>query len=190
MKSAILKMMLLAGVAALAWAQAARAVVTIDFVPSPPVSVVAGDTFSVDIEVSGLESDGLDEIVAAYDLDVTYDPAVLDWSFVTQYLGSFGNPDLLVGAEFSDGVLDLWLVSFLFDDELAALQGDSVTLATVGFTAIADGAVALGFRWDEFNDVKGRDNGVLIPSAAPEPGTLALAMLGLAGLGYARRRRP
>jgi hypothetical protein len=184
-----LKVAALAGVATVAWTQTAAASISIGFSPAPPGTVTSGDLFTVDIIVSGLQSDGLDEIVSAFDLDVTFDPAVLDttsWSFDSTPFGGAAN--VLFGDLTFPGVKDIWAVSLVPDADLAALQGDSVVLGTLGFTAIADGPVALGLYWDEFNDVKGRNNQVIIPTV-PEPATVLLFGLGLAGAALTRRRR-
>jgi hypothetical protein len=83
---------------------------------------------------------------------------------------------------------------------LYALQlGGPVTLATLQFTANSDGDTSsLTFaNWGRdvlagtFNDVKGRNNEVII-SQVPEPASFGLAAIALAGMltpGALRRRR-
>jgi len=127
-------------------------------------SVQPGDAVSVDVVFSDLGG----EVISAYDLDVTYDAAVLmatDVLFTTQ----LGDPDALFFPEvFNDfdlsaaGLVDLSQLSLLFDDELFALQGgDTVTVATLAFKAIGAGTTELAFVFDAVNDVKGRDAAVL-----------------------------
>lgn len=130
-------------------------------------SVEVGDAVSVDVVFSGLGG----EVVSAYDLDVTYDPGVLaatDVVFTTQlgdelFFEAFNGFDLS-----APGLVDLAQLSFLTDDELFALQGgDTVTVATLEFQAVANGTTALDFVFDAFNDVKGRDAAVLPLDATP-----------------------
>jgi hypothetical protein len=168
---------LLAGVAALALAAPAGAV-NIGIVP-------AGNT--VDIVVSDLGG----EAIAAYDIDLAFDStlfSVLDVTF-SGLLGDFAAEETDQYWDSAGGVVDLYEVSFLSDDELSALQGGSdFTLLSILF----DGDVSnadFRFIWDAFNDVKCRDNRVCFPVATPEPGTLALLGLGLLGMAIGRRRR-
>ena len=171
--------------------------ISIDFSPVTQ-SVTLGDTFTMNLIVSGLEAVTPAEIVSAYDLDVTYNAALFAATGVT-----FGTS---LGLSFqasnlSSGLVDLAEVSLESDLDLAALQGDSVTLATLTFNATGTGTGAFNFVFDAFNDVKGRDAQVLSLTAGsgqvqvganpvPEPGTLMLLGSGLAGLlGYGWRRR-
>ena len=59
------------------------------------------------------------------------------------------------------GLVDLAEVSLESDLDLAALQGNSVTLATLAFNAIGTGTGTFNFVFDAFNDVKGNDAMVL-----------------------------
>jgi len=203
MKRVFFASLLMAGVM-LFGTQSAMAV-SIGFSPSSPlVGVTTGDLFDVDIVVSDLGG----EIVSAFDLDVTYDASVLnatgykfasqvagggmlgDWSWFETYNNDdtslpFQNPLAIAG------IVDLFETSLLSDAALATLQGGGpVTLATISFKAIADAAsTELGFDWTGINDVKGRNNGVIIPGTVPEPASLALLALGLAGMGFSRQRK-
>jgi hypothetical protein len=139
---------------------------TIGFDPDP-ASVGTGETLAVDLIVSDLGG----EVVSAYDLDILYDPAILTPTVVAFRTGL---GDLLAFEALADadipapGVLDLASVSLLGDAELLALQGgDAVTLSTIQFQALSDAETTLDFRFDQFNDVKGLNNGVLEIVADP-----------------------
>ncbi|MDD2897867.1 MAG: PEP-CTERM sorting domain-containing protein [Desulfuromonadaceae bacterium] len=112
--------------------------------------------------------------------------------------------DYWTGTFLSDGVINFWALSFLFDPALSALQGDSVTLATLNFTAMGTGTSALAFEPYAITgiDVKGvngakldllvTDGSVTVidgTPAVPEPGTILLFGGGLAGLAFWRRIR-
>jgi hypothetical protein len=140
----------------------------------------AGQNVSVDVFVSNLGP----QIVSAYDLDVKYDGAMLSFFDVFFDL-NLGVPSEVIEVEDGtvSGLLDFAAVSLLSDSDLDVLQGDSVRLATMQFTALTDGNTdSLEFvNWGPFNDVKGRNNEIII-GQVPEPasfGLLALALLGL-----------
>lgn len=175
------------------------AAVTVGFAPAIQ-SVGLGDVLAVDVVFGDLG----DEIISAYDLDITYDSSVLDATGV-MFTSALGDELFFEAFNAFDlstvGVVDLAQLSLLPDDILATLQpGDSVHVATLTFGAIGVGATDLGFVFDDFNDVKGRDAAILpvlagngrvvvegVQAPIPEPSAALLFVLGSLVLG--RRRR-
>ncbi len=114
------------------------------------------DSLGVDIMVSELS----DETVSSFDLYILFDPSVLAATNVTfgPYLGEpFFFEALTDFSLTTPGVVDLAELSLLYDNDLANLQPDSFVLASVSFDAIGLGSTTLDFRFDKFNDIKGRD---------------------------------
>lgn len=175
---------------------------TISFVPSAQ-TVGIGAVVTVDVRIDGLETDfDPDEIVSAYDLDVSYNPTIVEAVGATffNYLG--GPADSIQGATLLAGVVDFFEVSLLSDGELDTLQPNSFVLASLSFRALAAGTTTLTFVPDPVFgiDVKGLDAKVLNVQAGsgsitvegaqiPEPGTLLLLASGLARVATSRRRR-
>lgn len=182
--------------------QATAAPISVNVVGTP-AAVAIDDAFSVDIVVSGITN----EIVSAWDIDVAFDPFLLQNVSVTFPLVLFGGGDTFLAAVFDNvtGLTDAFLLSLLNDADLQALQcpggicAPSLTIASLGFEAIADGSALIelvnwGTTDDNTNDIKGASiDGipqVIFPSAAvPEPATLALVAAALAGMFVPATRR-
>lgn len=180
-----------------AYAPGASAV-SIGFSPSASVGVTSGGSYSWDIIVSDL---GVGGIVAAYDLDILYNTAILLPTTVDFGLWLGNATQQIVPGTFEvyqgsavqpGGVIDIAALSMWSDLDLQARQssaGGSIILATLNFNALTDGATSLGFSWGPGQDIKGAGNTPIYPPAAvPEPGTILLLGSGLAALLPFRRR--
>ncbi len=170
----------------------------IGFLPPVASTTVAG-TVAVDIYVSGLTA--MSEIVAGFDLNILYNGVIAHASNVAFNLAAFGGAgNTLTDVTDNLGNLGLQLISLLDTDaELAALQGDTVVLATLTFTGLIDGSTILSFGPNPNFDrnVVGRNAQTLQLTygtaclivgrggpcnQVPEPGTLLLLAIGLLGL--------
>ncbi len=151
--------------------------------------------FAVDVGVSGLENDDL----ATFDLNVAYDDSILAFSSYSlgDELGeiSLGEALDLSGGDIGGGIVNLAELSWLID---LTAQPDAFTLATINFVGTAAGESDLFFSGVVLGDELGNP---LVPTSplgtasitvqgasVPEPSTLALMAIGLAAVGYQRRR--
>lgn len=170
----------------------------------------------VDINVSGLQSGGVDALLGAWSMDLIYDsslftPLLIPPAGFGDRLGSVAAGEALGSVDTSTpGTVSLFLVSLLFDFQLDALQRDangnllnSFTLATLGFfasgettfsrptTTIGATNIVLG---DAFGNALADVNGVPVPIQhlpltlrVTEPATTSLLLAALLGIAIAHR---
>lgn len=159
--------------------------VSLSLVPSHQ-QIQLGDIAYVDLVISDLGT----TILGAFDVDITYDPFILDPVVVAfgTSLGDIGSGEAIAGASLiSPDTVNVFEVSLLFSFELAPLQAvPSFALATLGFEGIAFGSSDLdfgdvilsddfGFEITEVTTIGARVDVV------PEPTTILLLGVGLAG---------
>jgi hypothetical protein len=182
----------------------AGAAPTLSFTPSSS-HINVGDSVVIEATVSGLGA----EILSAYDLNFTYDAALLNWGSITQFSAPFNvNFTALSGFDNNvEGDLGFFLNSLDSDPDLVANQPDSFVIFQFQLQGMTDGVAnfTLGADLDferNFVGLNGNSLQVAVGSACiavgtgqcavavPEPGSLALIALGLVAAGGAGRRRP
>ena len=169
----------------------------------PIYDVSLGTPFVADLNISGL-GDGVAPSLSEFDINVTFDPAILSLTGVT-----FGDPVLgdqldlfllgsLTSATFiSPGIENLFELSFDFPSDLDDFQAPAFTLASLSFDTISEGTswlfpsiVTLGDSFAEPLVAESRRSDAIVGAApVPEPATIMLMVSGLAGLGVFGRRK-
>jgi hypothetical protein len=198
MRSLLSKMRVLSGAILFAFWGTAGAY-WIGFAPTP-VTVGLNSSFTIDIVISGLATDG--QLLSTYDFSVGYDLSML------QFQGAQPSGALGAGSTFlatpgvdlaGDAFVNLFGLSNLPDADLVPLQGDYFSIATLTFTGIGLGTSPIFFS--ELLALGGSQVGspgqtvttdllaithtvgdasvVTAVNAVPEPGTLSLALLAL-----------
>jgi hypothetical protein len=176
-------------------------------------NTTAGNSFSVGVVISDLNGPAPPLALTDFDLDISYNPSLLNALGVSFGTG-LGNPPDISGFDLSSvGIVDLFAVSFANYATLRGLQGDSFTLATLTFRALAPGTDSLAFvnngffivdliNADNQNPVNGADPAncrslscidvggarvVIQSSTVPEPNPLLLLGAAALALAFARR---
>ncbi|MDJ0761210.1 MAG: PEP-CTERM sorting domain-containing protein [Woeseiaceae bacterium] len=187
--------------------------VTLELAPSAQTAGT-GDGVSLDLVISGLDSEGADSL-GDFDIDIAFDAArlLLDSFTLTDLLGDLGLGDAIdLSADLGGGLLNLVLISLLETDDqncifcigpfLDEIQGSSFVLATLNFSvldlepgnsttvsiagvnALGDG-FGLPLEIAELGDAVIRNPSI----GVPEPGTLSLIGMGLLAIFGLRSRR-
>ena len=158
------------------------------------------DTVCVDLMISDLGDLGDDDdILTGFDIDVTYDDFILAFdSFVFGTdLDIFGFGSIQDVFDDGAGTVNVFELSFDFDEDLMDFQPNDFLLGTFVFTGINFGTSALDFGFTllgggtdlDFNTIELMADFQGASITVPEPGTLFLLMSGLLAMGMHRRRK-
>jgi len=143
-------------------------------------TVGVGDTFTIQVSISGAEG------LSTWQFDLAFDPMILKANSVSE--GDL--PLLSAGAINNDsGLINVISGSFMDADLNKLFEG---VLAVIEFKALAAGTsplelldVQLGF---DQTTADLEDGSVTVNAQIPEPGTLALVVLATGGLALRRRQ--
>ena len=191
---------------------AAVSIALVNATPAPPITV--GETVVVQLTVSDLGAAPNATSLTAFELEISYDEALLDFVSVSfePFLGielenasnepcTFANLDgvcdVILAFASSSGLVELAETSLWAPGEINTYQPASGVLATLTFTAQGVGSVTLSpLQVSLTGTVTGEQEGTLSGTATsltlsivPEPGTSLLVALGCAGLAAGARRR-
>ncbi len=159
-------------------------------------NVNLGQPTAVDIVIAGL-GDGIAPSLGAFEVEIGFDESRLALSDVvfSDLLGDIGI-DADASSTPSTSTVGLFGFSFLFADELALIQSDSFTLATLSFDTIAAGDAnvrgistflsdGIGFELTLDQPIDDAVITIAAPMQIPQPSVAWLALIGL--LAFVRR---
>lgn len=153
---------------------------------------------NVGIVISGLGEFSAPSL-STFDMDISYDQSILSFSSIT-----FGDPILgdqldlfglgsITGVDNSvPGIVNLFELSLDLPGDLDILQAGRFTLAILTFQTVSTGISPLAMSNVILGD---SDGGPLSADASdgsisvPEPATIVLMSIGLAGIGFQLRRK-
>jgi hypothetical protein len=156
--------------------------------------LTAGDSTTTTVRVMGV-GDGPSDAVGAFDVTLSWDPAVITLESVT-FTDALGGASHALGSTTEGaGWVRLSAVSLLSTAALAAGQGDDLAIAVLSVRGLAPGITTLAPDGDAlFGDARGVKlpiTGTAVASiqVVPEPASLVSLGGGLAAYAALRRRR-